>query len=63
MGARKAGEQNVRNITQNRTGTYQVSLPIQLVRELRWQNRQRVVVKKQANKLIIEDFSDKNQLK
>ena len=58
MGTRKAGEQNIRNITQNRTGTYQVSLPIQLVRELQWKDRQKVTVKKQGDKLIIEDWTD-----
>ena len=58
MGARKAGEQNVRNITQNKTGTYQMSLPIELVRELKWKNHQKVVVKRQGNKLVVEDWKE-----
>jgi len=56
MGAKKIGEQDTRNITQNGTGTYQVSLPIGLVRELGWRERQKVTVKKSGNKLIIEDW-------
>lgn len=58
MGTRRAGEQSVRSITQNSSGTYSVSLPIALVRQLRWQRNQRVVVKKQGNKLIIADYKD-----
>ena len=58
MGARRAGEQNVRSISQNKTGTYQMSLPIELVRELKWKNHQRVVVKKQGNKLVVEDWKE-----
>jgi len=56
MGTRKSGEQNIRSITQNRTGTYQISLPIQLIRELNWQQRQKVVVSKRGDKLIIRDW-------
>jgi Ni/Co efflux regulator RcnB len=56
MGARKAGEQGVRNLTQNSTGTYQISLPITLIRELRWQQGQKVVVTKRGDKLVIEDW-------
>jgi hypothetical protein len=56
MGTRKAGEQDVRSITQNKTGTYSISLPIGLIRELKWQNRQKVTVTKRGDKLIIEDW-------
>ena len=56
MGVRKAGEQGVRNLTQNSTGTYQISLPISLIRELRWQQGQKLVVNKRGDKLIIEDW-------
>ena len=56
MGTRKAGEQDVRNITQNKTGTYSVTLPISLVRELRWQQGQKVVISKRGDKLVIDDW-------
>lgn len=56
MGVRRAGEQSIRNITQNSTGTYQVSLPIGLVRELRWQQGQKVVISMRGKKLIVEDW-------
>jgi len=56
MGARKSGEQEIRSLTQNRTGTYQISLPIQLVRDLGWRERQKVTVKRSGDKLVIEDW-------
>ncbi|MCA9342922.1 hypothetical protein KC950_02835 [Candidatus Saccharibacteria bacterium] len=58
MGARKDGEQDVRSITQNSSGTYSVSLPIGLIRQLRWQRNQRVTIKKQGNKLVITDYKE-----
>ncbi|MFT4532330.1 MAG: hypothetical protein ACI9T8_000348 [Candidatus Saccharimonadales bacterium] len=56
MGARKAGEEEVRSITQNATGTYSVSLPIAAIRELKWQNHQKVTITRRGDKLIIEDW-------
>ncbi len=56
MGVRRAGEQSVRNITQNKTGTYSVTLPIEYVRELKWQQGQKVVVSLRGNKMVIEDW-------
>lgn len=56
MGARSAGEQHVRSLQKNNTGSYTVSLPIQLVRKLRWQERQRLVVRQSGSKLIIEGW-------
>ncbi|MEO6761528.1 MAG: hypothetical protein ABI220_04110 [Candidatus Saccharimonadales bacterium] len=56
MGARKSNEQLKRNLTKNTSGTYSVSLPISLVRELRWQVGQQLVIKKYNGHLIIEDW-------
>lgn len=57
MGTRKAGEQQVRNLTQNRTGTYSISLPIELIRQLKWQQGQKLVVSKRGKNLVIEDWN------
>ena len=55
MAIRKFNEQNVRKLT--RTGdSITVTLPIEYVRELKWQEKQRVVVTKHGKKLIVEDF-------
>lgn len=58
MGTRKSGEQNVRNVTKNSTGTYQISLPIALVRQLEWKEGQKVVVVKRGKTLVISDWKD-----
>ena len=36
--------------------SYALTLPKYLVRELKWQERQKLVVTKQGKKLIIEDW-------
>ena len=56
MGAKREDEQSVRSITQNSTGTYSVSLPIGLVRKLRWRQGQKVVVIRRGKDLIIKDW-------
>ena len=56
MGARKAGEQQIRNITQNSSGSYQISIPKQLVSELAWRQGQKVTVTRVGDRLMIEDW-------
>lgn len=36
--------------------SYYVVLPIDIVRELGWRERQKLVIKKKGNKIIIEDW-------
>lgn len=59
MGNRRSGEQNVRNLTKNASGTYSVSLPIELIRQLGWQRGQQLVVVKKGEKLMIQDWGIK----
>lgn len=47
--------ENIRKIQQSH-GSYYVYLPIDQIRDLGWQDRQQVVVKRQGKKLIIEDW-------
>jgi len=56
MGARKSDERHVRNITKNSSGTYSVTIPIDLIRELYWQRGQQVTIKLRGNKLVIQDW-------
>ncbi len=58
MGTTKAGQQHVRSISKNSTGTYQVTLPIGLVRELKWQQGQKVTVVKRGKSLVITDWQE-----
>jgi antitoxin component of MazEF toxin-antitoxin module len=58
MGRRKAGEEKVRSI-QKSNGSYMVSIPIELMRQLGWRERQRVVIRPAGRgKLTIEDFKN-----
>ncbi len=59
MARRKLENRNIRKLTKTGRGnSISVTLPIELVRELRWRNKQKVVVTKRGEKLIIEDWKD-----
>jgi len=54
---RKIEERNIRKLTRTGSGvSVSVTLPIEYVRELGWRDRQKVVVNKKGEKLIIEDW-------
>jgi len=52
---RKLEDRNVRKILRN-GDSYAVTLPIEMVRELKWSKKQKVVVRKSGSKIIIEDW-------
>jgi len=56
--ARKSLEKrNIRKLTRTGGGkSVSVTLPIEFVRELKWQDRQKVTVRKVGSRLIIEDW-------
>jgi len=47
---------NIRKLTKLGGKSIGLTLPIEIVRELKWKERQKVVVKKIGRKLIIEDW-------
>lgn len=50
-------EKNIRKITRVAGGSsFAITLPIEMVRELGWRERQKVVVSKKGKKLIVEDW-------
>lgn len=56
MGRRKIGDEKVRSI-QKSNGSYLVSIPIDLMRQLGWQHRQKVTITRSGKgKLIISDY-------
>ena len=56
MGRRKIGDEKVRSI-QKSNGSYLVSIPIELIRQLGWRERQRITITRSGKtKLIIEDY-------
>ncbi len=58
MPRRKLEEKNIRKLTRmGREGSsLGMTIPKELVKELGWRERQKVVVKKVGNKLIISDW-------
>lgn len=57
MGTVKAGEHNVRVLQKNNTGSYSVSLPVEVIRALKWQQGQKLTVEKRGKTLVIQDWS------
>jgi hypothetical protein len=56
MSRRKLENKNIRKLTRTGNGKcISVTLPIDMVRDLKWKDRQKVVVSKKGNKLVIED--------
>ncbi len=57
MARKKLEERNIRKLTRTGGGkSISVTLPIDMVRELKWRDRQKVVVTKHGKGLIIEDW-------
>lgn len=55
MTRRLIQEENVRNILKVRR-SYYVSLPIQVIREFKWKEGQKVVVEKRGKEIVIKDW-------
>ena len=62
MPRRKLEKENIRKI-QKSGNLYTVSIPIGLVRELGWKERQKVVVKKFSEGLSVKDWSTQKKQK
>jgi antitoxin component of MazEF toxin-antitoxin module len=58
MARRRLKDRNIRNLGKIGNGSYMVTLPIEYVRELKWQDNQKVTVEldKKAKRLIIKDW-------
>jgi len=59
MGRRKIGEEHIRSLTRGSGGfSYSLILPLDLVKELGWRSKQKLVVKRYGDGLIIKDWKD-----
>jgi len=57
MSRRKLTKEHIRNIQRSK-GNYYVSIPINIMRDIKWKERQKVTVRKYGkNKIIISDWS------
>lgn len=60
MGRRKIEDHHVRSLQKTAGGsTYIVSLPIEIVRELKWQAKQKLVVEKHGSGILIKHWQEK----
>ena len=56
MARKKLEERSVRKLQKSR-GSYHTSIPIEIIRKLKWKSGQKIVIKKYGrNKIIIEDW-------
>lgn len=55
MARRKLEDKNTRKILKS-GDSYAVTLPIEMVRELKWREKQKIKVRKSGSKIIIEDW-------
>ena len=57
MANKKAGERDVRKLTKSGIGSIGLTLPIEVVRELKWKEKQKVTAKKVRGGVLIKDWS------
>lgn len=55
MATKEYEEWNERVLQKNNTGTYTVTIPVNMIRKLRWKQGQRVVFERSRKTLIIKD--------
>lgn len=59
MARRKLAHRNVRSLTKTGGGNaYSLTLPIEYIRTLKWQKRQKVTVTLKGKQIIIEDWDE-----
>jgi hypothetical protein len=56
MANKKAEERNIRKLTKSGNGSIGLTLPIEIVRELGWKEKQKVVVKRVHGGVMIKDW-------
>ena len=56
MSRRKLKDKNIRKLTKTGGNSIYVTLPINLVRELGWRSKQKVVVRKRGSEIVIRDW-------
>ena len=49
-------KKDIRKIIQNGRGSYYINIPKELMHELKWRERQKIIVKKSGKKIILEDW-------
>lgn len=55
MANRSSEERNTRSLMRMKSGTYHVSLPIEMVQHLKWREKQKLNVSIGKNEIVIRD--------
>ena len=56
MANKKSNQRNIRKITKSGSTSLGITLPIEILRELKWKEKQRVIVRRKGKSLIITDW-------
>jgi len=56
MSTRKLKDKNIRKLTRVGKTSISVTIPIEIVKDLKWKERQKVIVKQSGKKIIIQDW-------
>ncbi len=56
MARRKLEDKNIRKLGKSGSTSVSVTLPIEIIRELKWRSKQKVVVRKSGSRIVIEDW-------
>ena len=59
MPRRELEDRNIRKISKSGKGSHYVTIPVEFIRKLRWRERQKVVVEKRGENLLIKDWKPK----
>lgn len=51
-------DKNIRKIVKNGRGSYYVNIPKEIMADLGWRERQKLVVKRRGSKITIEDWKE-----
>ena len=56
MAQRKIEDKNIRKIQKQANGSTTVTLPTEFLKELKWKPKQKVIVRKRGNGILIESW-------
>ncbi len=56
MANKNSKDRNIRKLTKVGGSSYAVTIPVEIIKEFGWRERQKLVVKKQGKRIVIEDW-------
>jgi antitoxin component of MazEF toxin-antitoxin module len=56
MTTRKSGEKNIRKLTRVGKSSIAVTIPVEIIRELKWKERQKVILDLKGGQITIKDW-------